>query len=833
MAAKIAKKAPKKVSESIDGYEPLACTKEAFEKSFNQHLHHTLGVGYNSPSTDYEKYLSIAYSVRDRLIDKWMQTKVAYQEQKSKMVYYFSLEFLIGRSFGNSIINIDIENEVKDALDEMSLSMEELREAEVDAGLGNGGLGRLAACFIDSMATLGIPACGMGIRYEYGMFHQRIENGHQVEKPDHWLKRANPWELARPEKEIKVPFYGEVNTYIDQNGVERKRWETKDYVLAVPYDTPVPGFRNGVVNNLRLWSAKSNDDFGLDYFNSGDYIKAIESQELSETISKVLYPNDSSMNGKELRLKQQFFLCSAGLQDIVKNFKVNNGDDFSKFHEKVAIQLNDTHPAVSIPELMRILLDEEGLNWDEAWKVCQATFAYTNHTLMPEALEKWPVFLFEKILPRHLQIIYEINYHFLRDVSFKWPGDTDRLARMSIVEEGDTKMIRMAFLSIIGSHSVNGVAALHTELLKNFLVKDFFDFYPEKFNNKTNGITQRRWLLKSNPKLSSLITDTIGDAWITDLDDLKKLEKHASKAPFQKVWNEIKKENKKILADILEEQQNISINPESIFDIQVKRIHEYKRQLLNVLHAIHLYCEIKYENKKIVPRTIIVGGKAAPGYYMAKLIIKLVTAVGEVVNNDKDVGDMLKVVFIENYRVSLAEKIFPASELSEQISTAGTEASGTGNMKFALNGALTIGTLDGANVEIAEEVGDENIFIFGKKIEEVQELEKSGYNPRDYYDKSPNLKRVIDLIQSGFFSPEESGLFEPILSNLMNHDQYLLFADFDSFVECQEKVSELYTKPKEWTTMSIMNVARIGKFSSDRTIKQYNDEIWKAPIIKM
>ncbi len=833
MATKKVAKKSTTAKKSQFGYEPLQCSKEAFVTSFGQHLHHTLGVGFNSQSTQYERYLAIANSVRDRLIDKWMLTKAEYQKKQSKMVYYFSLEYLIGRSFGNSIINIDIENDVKEALDGMGISMEELRDSEVDAGLGNGGLGRLAACFIDSMATLGIPACGMGIRYEYGMFHQKIQDGHQVEKPDHWLKRSNPWELCRPEKELKVPFYGSVKTYFDDKGVEQKRWETKDYVIAVPYDTPVPGYKNGIVNNLRLWSAKSNDDFGLDYFNSGDYIKAIESQELSETISKVLYPNDSSVNGKELRLKQQFFLCSSSLQDIVKNFKVNTGSDFTKFPDKVAIQLNDTHPAISIPELMRILLDEEHLSWEAAWDICNKTFAYTNHTLMPEALEKWPVHMFETILPRHLQIVYEINYRFLRDVSFKWPGDKERLSRMSIIEEGDCKMIRMAYLSIIGSHSVNGVAALHTELLKNFLVKDFFDFYPEKFNNKTNGITQRRWLLKSNPKLASLITDVIGDSWVTNLDDLKKLEKFAKKADFQKQWNDIKKENKKVLADILEEQQDVKINPESIFDIQVKRIHEYKRQLLNVLHAIHLYGEIKYENKKIVPRTIIIGGKAAPGYYMAKLIIKLVTAVGDVINNDKDVGDMLKVVFIENYRVSLAEKIFPASELSEQISTAGTEASGTGNMKFALNGALTIGTLDGANVEIAEEVGDENIFIFGKKIEEVHALEKNGYNPVDYYNASPNLKRVIDLIRSSFFSPEEPGLFEPIVNTLLNHDQYLLCADFDSFIKAQRAVSETYTKTKDWTEMSIMNVARIGKFSSDRTIKQYNDEIWKAPIVKM
>ena len=824
----VKKTAEKKVSSEA----ALKNTKQAFCQSFESHLRHTLALANLDKASQHDKYQAIAYAVRDRLIDRWVKTQETYHEKDVKMVYYFSLEYLIGRSLGNSIVNLNVEKEVESALYELGLTLEELREAEVDAGLGNGGLGRLAACFIDSMATLEIPACGMGIRYEYGMFHQQIDNGYQKENPDNWLKMPNVWEFERLEKQIKVPFFGQVSEHVQKDGTAKYVWNTKDYVLAIPFDTPVPGYDNNTVNNLRLWSAKSNDKFGLEYFNSGDYIKAIEQQELSESISKVLYPNDTSMNGKELRLKQQFFLCSAGLQDIVRKFKRKHSD-FNEFPEKVAIQLNDTHPAVAIPELMRLLMDDEGISWDDAWNICIKTFAYTNHTLMPEALEKWPVFMFEKMLPRHLQIIYEINARFLREVSFQWPGDIGRLSRMSIIEEGDCKMIRMAFLSIIGSHSVNGVAALHSELLKENLFKDFYEFSPEKFNNKTNGVTQRRWLKKSNPLLSELITDKIGEGWVIDFDQLKKLEKFSTDKKFHQEWQKVKHQNKEILAKIIKEQNGIEVNPDSIFDVQIKRIHEYKRQLLNILHVVHLYNKIKYDGEKIVPRTVIVGGKAAPGYDMAKQIIKLYNSVAYVINHDPDVGDQLKVVFLENYRVSLAEKIFPASDLSEQISTAGTEASGTGNMKFAINGALTIGTMDGANVEMSEEIGEENMFIFGMTVSEVKELQAKGYNPKEYYNSNSNIKRVIDLISSGFFSPELPHLFKRIIENLLEVDYYMLLADFQSYIECQEKVEKEFTNAESWTKKSILNVARMGKFSSDRTINQYNDEIWKIPKVSI
>lgn len=807
--------------------------KDYVKARFEEHLRRSLAVMQDN-ATNYERFQALAYVVRDQLIDRWVQTQATYYKNNVKRVYYLSLEFLMGRTLGNAMVNLDLDGVIADSLHEMGLSLEELRDIEVDAGLGNGGLGRLAACFIDSMATLEIPATGMGIRYEYGIFHQQIdENGNQIEKPDNWLRYSNPWEIARPQYAIEIPFGGYVSEYRDDSGRQRYNWEASERILAMPYDTPIPGYKNNTVNNLRLWSARSADEFGLDYFNRGDYLAAIKDVELSENISKVLYPNDASVNGKELRLKQQFFLCSASLRDILRRFKRANGD-FSKLHEKVAIQLNDTHPAVAIPEMMRVLVDEEGMSWDDAWTQVTKVFAYTNHTLMPEALEKWDVSLFERLLPRHLQIIFEINHHFLREVSFRWPGDVERLRRMSLIEEDHGKKVRMAFLAIVGSHKVNGVAALHSELLVKTLFKDFAELWPDKFNNKTNGITQRRWLRKANPKLSNLISSKIGDEWVKNLDKLKDLESLASDKDFQKSWREVKLANKIRFAEHLKSAQGIEINPNSLFDVQVKRIHEYKRQLLPALYAVFLYNRIKAgKTEGLVPRTIMVGGKAAPGYWMAKQIIRLIGSIGNTINNDPQVNGLLKVVFLENYRVSLAEKIIPAADLSEQVSTAGTEASGTGNMKFALNGALTIGTLDGANVEIGEEVGDDNIFIFGNTVDEVDALVAAGYKPWEWYQNNAELKAVVDLINSGFFSPEQPDAFKPVMDNLLGRDPYLVFADFQKYVDAQDQVAKAYMDQERWTKMAILNVARMGKFSTDRTIREYNEEIWKAPYCKI
>jgi starch phosphorylase len=800
-------------------------TPEAFRKSFDTHLHHSMAVNRMSAS-EYERFLAISYAVRDRLIDRWMQTQKTYRDQDVKRVYYLSLEFLMGRTLGNSLLNLDVNEEVGEALDQMGMNLEELRDLEVDAGLGNGGLGRLAACFLDSMATLEIPAMGMGIRYEFGMFHQKIVNGAQEEQPDNWLRQQNPWEIQRPSRSLQVPFYGNVASYHDSHGKLRHRWEPSQFVTAMPFDTPVPGYKNNTVNNLRLWSAQSANQFGLDYFNSGDYLAAVEDMELSETISKVLYPNDTSMNGKQLRLKQQFFLCSASLQDIVRRWRRTH-DNFDGFAEKIAIQLNDTHPAIAIPEMMRLLLDEEHMGWEESWNLVTQVFAYTNHTLLPEALEKWPVFLFEELLPRHLQIIYEINAQFMREVSLRWPGDTDRLSRMSIIEESPEKSVRMAFLSIVGSHAVNGVAALHTDLLENFLFRDFFEMWPEKFNNKTNGVTPRRWVRKANPEMSALISEKIGDDWVKDLSEIKKLEKSAKNKSFQKKFREVKLQKKTQLAEYLLKTQGVVVDPNTMFDVQVKRIHEYKRQLMNILHVIHLYNKAK-SGEKILPRTVMIGGKAAPGYWMAKEIIRLSNSVAEVINNDPDTNSLLKLVFLENYRVSFAERIIPAADLSEQISTAGKEASGTGNMKFALNGALTIGTLDGANVEMKEEIGTENIFIFGNTVEDVHRILDEGYRPHAYYDASPRLRRVLDLISSNFFSPTSPGSFDAIVQNLLNVDSFMVLADFDAFCDAQEEVEKAYLDEAHWTEMSILNVARMSKFSSDRTIAEYNKDIWNA-----
>ncbi|XP_019881655.1 glycogen phosphorylase [Aethina tumida] len=812
---------------SVRGIAELDDVNE-IKKTFNRHLHYTL-VKDRNVATSRDYYFALANTVRDHLVSRWIRTQQHYYEKDPKRVYYLSLEFYMGRSLQNTMINLGIQSPVDEALYQLGLDIEELEDLEEDAGLGNGGLGRLAACFLDSMATLGMAAYGYGIRYEYGIFAQKIVNGEQQEEPDDWLRYGNPWEKARPEYMIPINFYGNV---IDSP--EGRKWVNTQIVYALPYDNPIPGYNNNVVNTLRLWSAKSPVDFNLKFFNDGDYIQAVLDRNLAENISRVLYPNDNFFEGKELRLKQEYFMCAATLQDIIRRFKSSQfgsrettRTDFKLLPEKVAIQLNDTHPALAIPELMRILIDVEKLSWEEAWDVTVKTCAYTNHTVLPEALERWPVTLLQSILPRHLEIIYHINFLHLKEVEKKWPGDWDRLRSMSLIEEDGEKRVNMAHLSIVGSHAVNGVAWIHSEIIKADLFKNFYDLTPEKFQNKTNGITPRRWLLLCNPGLSDLISDKIGEDWIVHLDQLQKLKQWAKDANFQRAVAKVKQENKLKLAQLLEKQYNVKINPASMFDIQVKRIHEYKRQLMNCLHIITLYNRIKKDpSLKVTPRTIMIGGKAAPGYYTAKKIIKLINAVGNVVNNDPVVGDKLKVIFLENYRVTLAEKIMPAADLSEQISTAGTEASGTGNMKFMLNGALTIGTLDGANVEMAEEMGNENIFIFGMTVEEVEDLKKRGYNAYDYYNSNPELRQVVDQIQNGFFSPENPDEFKDIADILLKYDRFFLFADYEAYIKKQDEVSAVYQNQSKWLEMSINNIASSGKFSSDRTIIDYGKDIW-------
>lgn len=799
----------------------------SIQRGFQDYLEFFLAKDHFT-ATQLDRYTALALAVRDRLLERWIRTQETYYKEDAKRVYYLSLEFLMGRTLGNSLVNLGMMDECHKAMHELGNDLEQLRDIEWDAGLGNGGLGRLAACFLDSMASLEIPGYGYGIRYEYGIFHQRIVDGAQMESPDNWLRYGNPWEISRPEYLYPVNFYGRVLQYVDHTGKLINQWLDAEEVLAMAYDSPIPGYLNNTVNTLRLWSAKATRDFDFSCFNEGDYMRAVETKNASENISKVLYPNDNNFEGKELRLKQEYFFVSATLQDIIRRYKKSH-KTFTFFTDKVAIQLNDTHPAIAIPELMRILMDIEGLAWDEAWQITVNTFAYTNHTVLPEALEKWPLELISYVLPRHLQIIYEINHRFLNEVRTRFPGDDARCQRMSIIEEGKEKRVRMATLAIVGSHSVNGVAALHSQILVDELFNDFYQLWPEKFNNKTNGITQRRWLKKCNPALSNHISEKIGDEWVSDLYQLKKLVPLADDKAFRDKWRKIKLSNKERLINLIREENNVIANPESIFDCQIKRLHEYKRQLLNALHVVHMYNQIKDNpNGDFVPRTVVFAGKAAPGYRQAKLIIKLINSIGDVVNRDPGVRDLLKVVFLSNYRVSLAERIFPAADLSEQISTAGTEASGTGNMKFALNGALTIGTMDGANVEICEEVGRDNIFIFGLSTTEVNAL-KPHYNPREYYESNADLKRILDMIGSGFFSPYHRDLFQPIVKSLLDQgDTYLLLADFASYAQCQQLVSETYRDQDKWNKMAILNVANMGKFSSDRTIRQYADEIWNA-----
>lgn len=801
---------------------------DSLKISFVDHLEYSLAKDEYS-ATQHDHYSCLALLARDRLVERRIETKQAYYKKDAKRIYYLSLEYLMGRSLGNSLINLDLYDNARTAVNELGYDFEEMLETEWDAGLGNGGLGRLASCFLDSMATLELPAMGYGLRYEYGIFFQSIRDGYQIETPDNWLRLGNIWEFPRPEYLFSVNFYGRVEQHKDDKGRLSFKWVDTHDVMAMAYDTPIPGYKNNTVNNLRLWSAKASREFDLEYFNHGDYIWAVSDKAFSENITKILYPNDNVVQGKELRLKQEYFFVSATLQDIIRRYKVNH-NSFESFHELVAIQLNDTHPAIAIPELMRLLMDFEGLNWDKAWNITINTFAYTNHTILPEALEVWPVPLVENLLPRHMQIIYEINRRFLEEIKGNYPGNDLLLRELSIIYEGEPKQVRMANLAIIGSHSINGVAALHTEILKTRVFKSFYEYCPDKFNNKTNGITQRRWLKLCNPGLSSFISEHIGTEWITNLDNLKKLIPFAEDRTFQDQWMKIKKQNKQGLAEYIKKHNDIIINIDSLFDIQVKRIHEYKRQLLNLLHVITLYNRIKDNpSGTFVPRTVIFAGKAAPGYYIAKLIIKLINSVARVINNDRATRDILNVLFLRNYAVSNAEKIIPAADLSEQISTAGTEASGTGNMKFALNGALTIGTLDGANIEIMEEVGKENIFIFGLKANEADRLRQSGYNPMDYYNKNSELKRALDMIQKGSFSPSERDLFKPIIDLLLHQgDHYLLCADFESYVNCQDNVRTAFMDKTAWGKMSILNTANMGKFSTDRTINEYARDIWKV-----
>jgi glycogen phosphorylase len=810
-----------------------AADVDSLRRSFLDHLQFSQGKDEHS-ATSLDHFFALAYSVRDRLMKQWIQTQQAYYRSDAKRIYYLSLEFLMGKALESNLINVGLYDGVRDALRAIGIEMSDLFSEEPDAGLGNGGLGRLAACFLDSMATLGLPAYGYGIRYEFGIFDQDIRDGWQVERPEEWLRFGNAWEVARPEYEVPVSFYGRTEGGFDEKGKYRVRWVDARHVLGTPYDTPIAGYRNGTVNTLRLWRARASEEFDLADFNRGDYLAAVEEKNISENISKVLYPNDVTVMGKELRLQQQYFFIACSIHDIVvRHLKTH--DDFDAFAQKVAIQLNDTHPAIAIAELMRVLVDEHELEWDRAWETCRAVFGYTNHTLLPEALERWPVELFGRVLPRHLEIIFEVNRRFLESLRERPDLDPGAASRMSLIEEGPVRQVRMANLAVVGSHSVNGVAALHTELLKTDLFRDFHALWPEKFNNKTNGVTPRRWLVQANPELSHMITEVIGPGWETDLEQLHRLEPLADDEAFRRRFREVKRANKERLAEIIQRENQMTVDVESIFDVQVKRLHEYKRQLLNVLHIVALYLRMKADPAcSPAPRTFVFGGKAAPGYAMAKWHIKLINSVAEVVNHDIDVRGRIAVVFLKNYRVSLAERIFPAADLSEQISTAGKEASGTGNMKFAMNGALTIGTLDGANVEIREEVGAENFFLFGLTVEQVKELKRRGYNPWEYYRQNRELKAVIDAIAGGTFSPGQPRLFQPVVDSLLNGgDPYLCLADFGSYVAMQEEVSKAYRDAERWTRMAILNVARTGKFSSDRTIQQYAEEIWGVSPVKV
>jgi glycogen phosphorylase len=806
-----------------DEIDPMA----AFAASIRQHMRYSLGKKWDKLSNR-DLFMAIALTVRDWMVDRMIATEERCQKVQAKRLYYLSMEYLIGRSLSNNLANLGLLEACRETLLEMGVDLDEVRESEADAALGNGGLGRLAACFLDSLATLDMPGYGYGINYEYGLFKQEIDAGYQREKPDNWLADGTPWQIERPDEACRIPVYGRLEQLPDHAGRMTSQWVDAQILIGIPYDMPIVGYGGRTTNVLRLYSARSSHEFDMQIFNQGDYLKAVELKIGTEIISKVLYPSDSVRAGRELRLVQEYFLVGCALQDIIRRYLADH-TSFDQFPAKVAIQLNDTHPALAVVELMRLLLDEHHVPWQTAWEITQATMGYTNHTLLPEAMEKWPVSLLEYVLPRHMQIIYEINHQFLQQIAAVWPRDLARLQRMSLIEEGEQKQVRMAHLAMVGSHSVNGVAALHTELVKTSLVPDFYQLWPERFNNKTNGVTQRRWLLQANPLLADLVHRSVGDDWIIDLEKISGLEAYASDPGFQREFMQIKRANKERLAAVIKDTTQVSVAPDSLFDIQVKRIHEYKRQLLNVMHIVHEYLALVEDGREpTVPRTYIFAGKAAPGYWAAKQTIKLINNVGHVVNNDPKVMGLIKVVFIPDYRVSIAEKIIPAADVSEQISTAGKEASGTSNMKFAMNGALTVGTFDGANIEIMQEVGRENIFIFGLTPDEVRWMrDEFSYHPRDYYHRFPAIKRVMDALNSNLFCPFEPGLFTWIYQTIMDYgDEFFHLADLPSYLEVQEQVGREFNDTPTWATKAILNVARIGKFSSDRTVREYARDIW-------
>ena len=822
---------PKDAIESSSPFpvenDRTALSKAALKRAFRDNLFYEQGK-FPALATEKDYYLALAYTVRDRLLHRWVSTAEEYTNEGSRTVAYFSAEFLMGPHLGNNLINLGIYDRVRQTVSDLGLDFDQLLAQEEEPGLGNGGLGRLAACFLDSLATLEIPSLGYGIRYEYGIFEQEIVDGWQVERTDKWLRFGNPWDLMRPEWAAEVSIGGRTERSDGGSGRAPVRWIPERTVIGIPYDTPILGYRTNTANTLRLWRAEAPESFDFQVFNRGDYFGAVNNKVFSENITKVLYPNDESIHGKELRLEQQFFFVSCSLQDM---FRILQGQKIpvERFHEKYAIQLNDTHPAIAVPELMRLLVDIHGVEWEKAWDITQKTISYTNHTIMPEALERWPVSMFARLLPRHLEIIYDINATFLTEARARFPGDAARIARMSLIDESYDHHVRMANLACVGSHDINGVAALHTELLKEDVLSDFHALWPAKFSNKTNGVTPRRWMVLSNPKLAALISDAIGDGWITDLDELRKLEPFVDDSGFRAKWREIKRFNKSELASFAEKRTGMPLDPESLFDVQVKRIHEYKRQHLNILHVIALYNRMKADSSfDPVPRTFIFGGKAAPGYHMAKLIIKLINAVSDVLNRDETVRNRLKVVFLPNFNVTSGQRIYPAAELSEQISTAGKEASGTGNMKFCMNGALTIGTFDGANIEILEEVGEENFFLFGLKTEEIAAVKAQGYRPSEFYDNNPELREVIDLVRKGFFSRGDADLFRSLIDTLVWSDPFMVMADFQFYSECQARVNENYKDQDSWTRKSILNTARSGRFSSDRTIREYCREIWRV-----
>jgi starch phosphorylase len=804
----------------------LPMTADAILSDFTHYFGRMLGrrtIQVDSPFL----YQSVVYAARDRLMERWNKTRNTVEANDSRRVAYLSLEFLMGRLLRNALLNLGMEEETTAALDRIGLDLEDVCEREKDTGLGNGGLGRLAACFLDSCATLSLPVVGYGIRYQYGMFHQRIENGYQVEEADSWLREGFPWEIERIEYAQTIKFGGRSDVQIDEQGRSRHVWVDTNDVLAIPYDIPVPGFENDVVNTLRLWSAAARDEFDLEEFNAGSYADSVASKNAAENITMVLYPNATTENGQELRLRQQYFLASASLQDTIRNWQRRHGDDFSEFAAKNCFQLNDTHPAIAVAELMRLLIDEHGFDWSGAWDVTRKTMAYTNHTLLPEALEMWPVAMFRRLLPRLLDIIYEINAHFIAEISQRWPGDNDKVRRMSLIQEGADPMIRMAYLAIVGSFSINGVAELHSRLLREGLFRDFAELWPDRFNNKTNGVTQRRWLAACNPALANLIGEKLGDSWKTDLEQLDALREFADDPDFQARWRDVKLANKQRLAADIENKTSLSVSTDMMFDVQVKRIHEYKRQLLNVLHAIHLYDRIRRgDGEGLAPRLILIGGKAAPGYVMAKSVIKCINNVARVINSDPAMAGRLQLIFYADYNVSAMEKICPAADLSEQISTAGKEASGTGNMKFMMNGAITIGTLDGANVEIREAVGGDNFFLFGNTVEDIEAL-RGSYDPQALIDGDTDFRRVMDLLESGHFNRFEPGILDTLIQSIKEPaDPWMTAADFRSFVDAQEVAGATYQDETLWTRMSILNTACSGRFSTDRTMRDYNDDIW-------